>query len=231
MNNNCTYIEDKILRDYMKTFSLQNLLIGTGYEILCALLIKLLFEEIFKVSCLIGFKIKPKYIDKHISPKTVEEFDIFLRKFADNDSLFDFVVGIISSFNEKRKKIAGWSFQIKRFGKYQSEKDTTGLINFLKDLKNKYPQNSSSLVIFFDGHKGINPKVVCESEELKNFPFNSIFMIEVNKTNTGDKQWVLHMGNLWPIYGYNEYDPVEAIKRGVLRKINRAKKTSTETGQ
>jgi len=90
------------------------------------------------------------------------------------------------------------------------------LLQFLIGLKKKYSKTNSSLVIFFDGHRGINLEAICRSIEIDDFPFQSILFIEVNKNK--EDVWILRMGQIWPTYGYNEYDPIKAIKQCILEK-------------
>jgi len=53
------YISDKILQKYIKNnLSLIDLTVGRKYESLCALLIKIFFEERYKIPLLVGFEVK-----------------------------------------------------------------------------------------------------------------------------------------------------------------------------
>lgn len=65
-------------------------------------------------------------------------------------------------------------------------------------MKNKYSKNKSAVVIFFDGHKGIDISTICGDERLKDFPFETIFFIEVNKDK--NNFWHMNIGQMWPIY-------------------------------
>lgn len=220
MSGNYCYIDDKVLRSYIKeTFELQDLLIGSKYELICALLIKALFQELYRVECLIGFKVKQTYSEtKHKAIADTVGCKKFFKEIEDKDTPVDFCISPVYSFNQKRDKISGWTFQAKRFGKFQDKKDTVGLIEYLEKIEKKYAKTDSALVIFFDGHKGINLEQIYKDSKLGNFPFESIFFIEINQDK--NKYWHLKMGQIWPIYGYNAYDVIKAIKNGILENIS-----------
>lgn len=220
-NGNYHYFKDDLLRRYIKKDASMRTINGSKYEILCGLLIKIFFEKLHNVDCLLGFKVKQKYLGTLPMPTdNLEDCITFFNKNIDNDSQIDFLVSPVKSFNKKLNRIDGWAFQLKRFGQFQTEKNTDGLLKFFESLKSKYQKNKANLVIFFDGHKGINLEKICKSEVLKeDFPFDSIFFIEFNH-RIEDKKFVLRIGFLWPIYGYNEYDPAKAVKEGLLIKCN-----------
>ncbi|MCK4386876.1 MAG: hypothetical protein KAV41_02220 [Candidatus Pacebacteria bacterium] len=220
MNTKCCYINDFVLRKYIsETYKKESLLLGSGYEVVCALLMKLLLEEIYKTECLIGFKTKQTYDrNKHNLITSTKQCKNFFKNIEDKDTLIDFSISPIHSYSKKRNKIYAWTFQAKRFGRFQDKKDTNGLIEYLFVFKRKYAKTNSALVIFFDGHKGINPEKVCHSKKLKDFPFETIFFIDTNTDKTG--HWYLKMGQMWPVYGYNAYDVYKAIKEGVLENIS-----------
>ncbi len=224
MGNNYHFIEDVVLRKYMReTFKKESLMIGTNYEIVCSLLIKSLFEELSGSPCMVGFRVKQSYVNEFHGPTlTTEQCVIFFNKIVEENSETDFCVAPIQSYNTERNEIHSWTFQLKRFGNFQDEKDTQGLIKYLENIKSRYAKNGSALVIFFDGHRGIDLKSVCNNARLKDFPFKTIFIINVNKDD--DNSWYVDMGQIWPIYGYNKYDAVHAIKEGKLYNISKGRK-------
>ncbi|MCK5044830.1 hypothetical protein KAR26_03860 [Candidatus Parcubacteria bacterium] len=213
------YVEESVLRQHIRdTFQLKDLITGSNYELVCALLIKILFEEIQNTECMIGFKTRE--LDNDIKYKLADTKSCkdFFEKGADKDTPVDFCISPILSYNKTRNKIFAWTFQVKRFGKFQNKKNTNGLIDYIAKIKNKYPKMTSALVIFFDGHKIINLKKVCKDKKLKDFPFETIFFIDIN--NDKQNYWYVNMGQLWPVYGYNAYDAVKAIKEGVLENVS-----------
>lgn len=220
MGENYCYIEDSVLRQYIKdNFVIENFSIGSDYELVCALLMKILFEELHNTPCLIGFKTKKTYGLPIHAPITDHKIcKNFLERYLDKDTPVDFCVSPVLSFNQKRNKIFAWTFQAKRFGKFQDAKDTNGLIDYLIKIKNKYARTNSILVIFFDGHKGLNLRAVCNDERLKDFPFEAIFFIEINEDK--DAYWRVNMGQLWPVYGYNAYDATKAVRDGILANVS-----------
>ena len=215
----CCYVEESVLRQYIKdTFKLKDLDTGSNYELVCALLIKILFEEIHGVKCLIGFETRELNSEIKYKPMDTKTCRSFFEKGVNKNTPVDFCISPILSYNEKRNKIFAWTFQAKRFGEFQNEKNTNGLINYLAKIKNRYSKIKSALVIFFDGHKFIDLKKVCKDEKLKDFPFETIFFIDINKDN--NNYWHLNMGQLWPVCGYNAYDAVKAIKEGILEDVS-----------
>jgi hypothetical protein len=178
----------------------------------------LFFEEKFKVKNLIGFKAKTnKFTKSKEKFLNLKDFELFLANHIDSDSEIDFIISPIKTYKKQLNRISGWAFQLKRFGYFQDKKDTDGLIEFLEGMKRKYSKNDSNLVIFFDGHKGISLKKICHSEKLKDFPFASIMVINMNIRTA--KKGSVDIGHLWPIYGYNRYDAIEALKNMTLKSI------------
>lgn len=214
------FVEDHVLRNYIKeTFGPNDLFIGSNYELVCALLIKLLFEDLYSAECMIGFKCKRTY-DKsaHVPLTNKESCKYFFENIVDDDTHIDFCVSPITTFNDKRNKIFSWTFQVKRFGKFQNQKSTDGFLNYLLKVKTQYAPNDSALVVFFDGHKGINSEQISKDIRLSSFPFTAIFFIDINKDKS--EFWRLCLGQLWPIPGYNAYDAIKALKEGVLENVS-----------
>lgn len=220
MNGNYSYIDDTVLRKYIKEhFSLKDLYTGSNYEIVCALLMKSLFENIYHSSCLIGFKCKTSYDYKnHVAITNSQLCRNFFKVIADKDTPIDFCISPIESFDKNRNKIFGWTFQAKRFGHFQNEKDTEGLIKYLCKIKRSYSKSDSALVIFFDGSEKISPKKISIDERLNDFPFEKVFFIHINNNSNGF--WYVKLGQLWPISGCNVYKAIEAIKDGVLENVS-----------
>jgi len=106
MNDNYCYVDEKVLDSYIKKyFNKENLLIGSDYEVLCALLIRLFCEDLYKLDCLISFKLKQKYTKEQVSPKNQEECKFFFKNIVDNDTPVDFAVSPLVTFNQKRNTI------------------------------------------------------------------------------------------------------------------------------
>ncbi|MBI2111415.1 MAG: hypothetical protein HYT44_03420 [Nitrosarchaeum sp.] len=121
------------------------------------------------------------------------------------------VVFALESQLKTSKEISPICIQLKRFGHYQYQKDTEAMIEFLNTIKLKYGPSHSALVIFFDGHKGINVEKVHKDINWLGFPFTRVMFINTTKNEAG--VWKFHIGEFWPTWGYNEYNPDDLVKQ------------------
>lgn len=206
----CIYVDDKTLRKYAsENFKDVN---GKAYEISAAIILKWFFEKINQVECVIGFKIKQKYIDYYknrYGEMTVSDIKLLLETHKDEDSITDVVISPIDTFH--KNKNSGWVIQLKRFGQFQKNKNTEGLIEFLDCATSKYTKSSAFLVILFDGHKGIDVEKVNAHFKTRDFPFSKILFININKEC--DDSWCIDIGEFFPNYGYNRYEFDELVNK------------------
>lgn len=197
------YFDEKILREYIGEFDPN--LSSKGYEIGAGIIMKRFFELENKCECALGIKLQSKYSEfyKGRDPKlfTVEEFQQFIKKYSDQDDPFDVVVSPLPSFRGNLN--SAWRLQFKRFGYFQKDKTTEGLINLLAKIVTKYAKAKGFLVLLFDGHKGLKIKDVHMYLKSVDFPFSRVLFINPQKKE-GD--WIISIGELWPGYGYNDYN-------------------------
>ncbi len=203
------YIDEKTLRKYIKIHGKK--LLGRDYEIGAGIIMLKFFEVENCCKCLIGFKLNKKYgalYNLRTKPLNLEEFKYFFENHIDENDPYDLVISPTDSIYKKNQKLlnSAWRLQLKRFGHFQKEKTTEGLINVLDKICKKYAPSNGFLVFLFDGHKGINLHHVHEFLNTKNPPFTMILFINPTKTGIENK-WVIKIGEMWPGFGHNEYDP------------------------
>ncbi len=205
MHGDYIYLDDKIVREYIKRFGKK--LLGKDYELGAGLMMKVFFEIENKCECLLGIKIQTKYItyyqNRASGPFNIEEARILIEEHKDEDDPFDLSVSPLLSF--RGNKNSAWRLQMKRFGHFQEDKTTSGLIDALSEIKTKYATTEGFLVFLFDGHKGISLKTAHEYLKNHGSPFSRILFI--NPTKKNDESWVIQIGEIWPGHGHNEYDP------------------------
>jgi hypothetical protein len=203
-------VDEKAIRLYLKECGLQ--IQNNNYELFAAVILKGFFEKMNDCKCVIGFKLNPRFF--HLYKKepqeafTADRVRMLLEKHRQEDDLVDISISPISSFHWDKN--LAWIFQLKRFGYFQKEKTTKGLIEMLSKIQKKYVKNQAILVIFFDGHRGISVRAVHRYLRSIEFPFARVMSINTNKNKEG--AWKFHIGEMWPTCGYNEYDPEEIIK-------------------
>ncbi|MCK4781496.1 hypothetical protein KAS79_01030 [Candidatus Parcubacteria bacterium] len=213
MHGDYIYLDDKTIRLYIKKYGKR--LMGKDYELGAAIILKGFFEIENGFDCVVGIKLNPKYLkyyEKNSKPLTVDEAKDLIEIHNEENDLVDVAISPVGSFYGKKN--VAWIFQLKRFGHFQKEKDTKGLIHLLSKIQKKYTKSSAILVIFFDGHKGINLEKTARSIYITGFPFSKIMFINTNKNKDG--VWKIHIGEIWPNYGYNEYNPRKLVKKMFL---------------
>jgi len=209
MNDEYIYLKEKTLRRYIAQN--ERKLYGKEYEFGAAIILKNFYQLEKGLDCVIGFKINPKYRNLYVNrieSISDEEVKTLLEKHTLENDPVD--IGISPSIKLANNRSIVWPFQLKRFGHYQNEKDTKGLIKFFSKIRDKYSKSSIVLAIFFDGHKGIDLEEVWNKIKLQDFPFKRIMFINTDKNPDGI--WKFHIGELWPNYGYNEYDINDLVK-------------------
>lgn len=209
MNESFVYLDEKTIRLYIKKYGRK--LDGKDYELGAAVILKGFFEKENNFKCVIGVKLNPHYsklYQNNIKPLTLEEAKNLIEIHNDENDIVDIAISPINSF--KGNKNTAWTFQLKRFGSFQTEKDTEGLIKFLTKIQKSYAKSKTILVIFFDGHEGINIRKTHEYIEKTGFPFSKIMFINTNKNKKN--VWKIYIGEIWPNFGYNEYDPHDLVK-------------------
>lgn len=198
---------------YLKSFKKENFASGKEYELIAALIMKNWFRITYKVDCKIGIKINPKYARNDHRNLSFEEVKDLIEIYKDENDPMDFVVcpldAIYSKF-ESRLSAKAWAFQVKRFGEFQNDKTTEGLKRNLSEISKKYSQSKITLVFFFDGHKGVDPQAINSHIKTLNFPFREVMFINTSKNSEGI--WKMNVGEFWPNWGYNEYEPTELVK-------------------
>lgn len=206
-------VEDQIIQSYVKDYGKK--LLGKDYELLTAIVLKNFFRITYGCDSRIGVKINPKYENfyKKDHPLTLEQAKILLEQHKDENDPTDFVIcpiDNIRSLGPNRLEAKAWAFQAKRFGNFQTEKNTDGLKEFLTEISKKYSKTKITLVIFFDGHKGININEAWKHIGTLDFPFREVMLINTSKNENGE--WKMHVGELWPNRGYNEYEPTQLVR-------------------
>ncbi len=207
-------IDDVQVKKYLKSFTKEDFALGKEYELIAALILKNWFQITYKIKCKIGLKIQQKYLQAcNKNPVSLEETKKLFELYRNEDDPIDFVIcplSVIRLSHSTRLSSKAWAFQVKRFGKFQETKDTEGLRNFLTHISKKYSQSKLTLVIFFDGHKGINPQAVNDHIKTLTFPFREVMFINTSKNEKAE--WKMHIGEFWLNWGYNEYEPSELFK-------------------
>ncbi len=210
MYDEYVYVDEKTIRLYIGKHGRK--LLGKDYELGAAVILKNFFEIESGSKCLIGVRLNPKhrqhYKERRPGSLTVGEVKDLIERHVLEDDLIDIAISPIESFH--KNKNTAWIIQLKRFGHFQKEKSTKGLIQLLLKTKNKYPNNPAFLVIFFDGHKGIKLREVSNYINKTGFPFSKIMFI--NTTKNKEDAWKINIGEIWPNYGYNEYEPRDLVK-------------------
>lgn len=209
MHGSFVYLDEKTIRLYIKEYGRK--LDGKDYELAAAVILKGFFEKENNIKCAIGIKLNPRYYKLYQSntkPLTLAEAKNLIELHNDENDVVDVAISPINSL--RGNKSAAWIFQLKRFGSFQTEKDTEGLIKFLTKIQKSYAKTNTILVIFFDGHKGISIIKAHEHIKKTDFPFSRVMFINTNKN---DKNiWKINIGEMWPTCGYNEYDPYDLIE-------------------
>jgi len=209
MRDEYIYIDEKTIRQYISLHDRK--LLGKDYELGVAIILKGFFELKKGFDCRIGLKLNPKYRELYIGRTevlTFEEAKIFIEKHSLESDPVD--VGISPTVKSSQNIGIVWPIQLKRFGYFQKEKDTIGLIKFLSKIGDRYAKSSIILVVFFDEHIGFDQRIVCDYFRLKDFPFERILFIDTNQNSEG--VWKFHIGELWPNYDLNEYDIGDLVK-------------------
>jgi hypothetical protein len=206
-------IEDGQIQTYAKAHD--DKLLGKNYELLAAIVLKNFFRIAYKLKSKIGIKIKPKYSSYYNkdTPLNPEEIRVLLEEHRDEDDPMDFVIcpmGMIRSFGENRLEAKAWAFQVKRFGYFQQTRDTSELKAVLTKISKQYAKTKVTLVIFFDGHRGIKIDEIHEHIRKIDFPFREVMFIDTGKNEKDE--WKMRVGELWPNKGYNEYEPTDLAK-------------------
>lgn len=209
MYDKYVYLGEKALREYLGKYGKG--LLGKDYEIATAIILKRFFEVEFGGIHIIGFKIKENtgpYLGR-INPKNIEEVRDIVEKYRDENDLSDFSIAPLKNF--KGDKNSAWIIQTKRFGKFQNNKDTGGLKDFLLKIKKKYTDTPAILAILFDGHEGLELKELSDYVESMSFPFSRILFVNTNQDEK--KEWYIEVGEIWPNYGYNRYSAEKIIRK------------------
>lgn len=198
------YFEVEMLKKYIKF--LNKGLLGTDYELMTAIIMRSFFKTITKSEYKIGFRLKDSYVSFYQGNQEFVNFETFKRFYENHKE-----ENIDSDFAllPRNKSLSPIILQAKRFGKFQKDNKTEGFIDFLKKIEKKYSKTNTTLIIFFDGHKGLN--IFDAHQYLKSieFPFRNVMFINGDKNDNGD--WKLYIGEIYPSFGYNEYEPTDMI--------------------
>jgi len=209
MRDEYIYMDEKTIRQYISLDDKK--LLGKDYELGAAIILKGFFELENGFDCKIGLKLNPKYrllYTGRTKASTVEEAKIFIEQHSLESDPVDVVISSTVESSQNHRIV--WPIQLKRFGHFQKEKNTKGLIKFLSKIGDRYTKSSIILVVFFDEHIGFDPKGVFDHFESKDFPFARILFIDTNKNSEGVLKF--HIGELWPTYSCNEYDIGDLLK-------------------
>ena len=141
------YFPDYAIMEFLRSY-------GKGpnskdYEFVTALVLQKFCQRQWKVPCQIGFKIKPKYSSALPAEGMITLSDManLFRKGIDEDNPIDVIIGKVV----ETPPIPGMQFQIKLFGKGQSNLGTEGLAQFINSLGKKYAKVSlTRLLIVLD---------------------------------------------------------------------------------
>ncbi len=169
------------------------------YELLIAMVLSRALEEMWGKPNVIGFEISEKYARDlpDLGSLTIKQVEKVLRRYVEENSPVDLAITKGTILNHEPKSAA---FQLKRFGKNTKEKDTNALIEFLNKMPKKYSKVKATLVVILEPGVQILPLEVRKNLITDNYPFNRImFIIGMN-----DK---LMIGEFWPKFGMNEYNP------------------------
>lgn len=199
------YFEAKLIKEYMKEKG--GFLPRNNYELLTAIILRAFFKSINDIDYKIGFSLKDKYVSFYEKNQDLVNFDSFknfFEKHKNEDLDSDF---LLIPRNPDEKKFQPIVLQAKRFGHFQKDKSTESLITFLKKITKKYSKTETILVLFFDGHKGLDIQNIHNYLKSIDFPFSRLMFIQINK-NEHD-EWKMYIGEVFPSFGYNEYDPKE----------------------
>ncbi len=210
MDGRYVYVEQKIIWQYINKYG--DKLLGRDNELLAASILKSFFEKRHRTKCMIGFKLDEKYCNiysKKTKPLTLEEMKELFEHHSDENGPVDFSISPIASV--RNRKHSAWVFQLKRFGHFQKEKGPEGLIKLIEGVRDKYAKCGVSLVILLDGHKGTIGADTLKNVDMTNFPFQEIMFIRGDKNDDGI--FMMQVGHLWPVFGYNEYDARELIDK------------------
>ncbi len=205
MYDRYVYLDNQTVREYIDKCG--NKMLGKEYELGAGIFMTRFFEIENKETCVLGIKIQDRYRnyyrDRKAGALSFEEAKVLIEKHKDEDDPFDMAVAPVSGF--KGTKNSAWRLQFKRFGHYQQNKTTSGLIDTLSKIKASYSPTSGFLTFLFDGHKGLDLESVHEHLVIHGCPFSKVLFI--NPAKEDDDEWVIKIGEIWPGYGHNNYDP------------------------
>lgn len=137
MTGQYVYVQEKTIRKYIKVYGRK--LLGKEYELGAGVILKNFFEKEVGLNFKIGLKLKSKYSElyKNINEDiNIHQLKEIIEKHVDQDNPADIAISPI--LNLPGFENLGWTFQLKRFGHFQIEKDTEGLIKYLRSIKKKY---------------------------------------------------------------------------------------------
>lgn len=170
------------------------------YELVVALILAKFCEEQLGTECYIGFELN-QVLAREIPNEglsTLEEIMVVLKKKVTEDTPIDIA---ITPDITAAKKIRGWSFQLKRFGKNPKDKDTDALIRFLnEDIPKRYTAGmKTTLVLILESESELDLPHVINELRVTDYPFERIMYMGIAHNN-------IIIGELFPNQGSSEYD-------------------------
>ena len=164
------------------------------YELLCALVLHQFVEMQFKQPCQICFELKEEFYVKGIvkGMATLSEIQVYLSDQVRQDSDVD--VGISCGSG-----VVG--FQLKRFGKGKNAagKDLADYINEMKSKYGSKPRNVK-LVVIIESDSEIDLVEMFDKLQMQDYPFAAVMYMGMDSSTQN-----LHIGELWPQRGFDEY--------------------------
>lgn len=196
MNERFVFLDDSVLRKYLKdTMDIKVLTSGSYYELVTAFFVNALYTNIYKEGSIIGFpaKLPPSHGQRLDNTQECEDF---FQNSALEDTIIDFILAPVETFNLKKKVHSALIFQVKRFGVKENAKDTVSLVEYIRNLKNKYPKTNTNLILVIDVSNGIDLNKVVELLKREELPFRSVQYLHFRFIEDGAVH--AELGYLWP---------------------------------
>jgi hypothetical protein len=203
------YFEKELISEYINEYGQR--LLGNDYEFMTAFILRGFFKIVTNIDYKIGFRLKDKFVqyyEHNTNLVNLESFKTFIENHKDENIDSDFALLPFDNQNNIQIPII---IQAKRFGHFQKDKSSESLIELLKKVKNRYTNTDTILAIFFDGHRGINIRQAHNYLIEIGFPFKLVLFIQTNKDD--NDEWKMYIGEIYPNFGYNEYDPYEIMEK------------------
>lgn len=197
------FFTTEAIRDFLRGYGKgQN---SKDYEFLVAVMLKNFCEKQWGEECKIGFEFKPETM-RNLPDKgtlSLPEVVKLFREGMDENTPFD--CSIVKNKPNTKGVIEGCPFQIKRFGIGREKADTQILIDYINSLR--YQKTQACLLVVLDGNNSdeIEFAKIKDEVDIDNFPFSRLMFGWM-------KDGKVSIGEVYPKYGMEEYNPLDMIK-------------------